>query len=83
MPELTTEQRERLRKSDFAYVDREGGEHLPIHDQEHVRNALARWNQTHFESAEAREKARKKILRAARKFGVEVSGDDKIVTGRP
>ncbi|MBI3969325.1 MAG: hypothetical protein HY329_27085 [Chloroflexi bacterium] len=81
MPELTTEQRKRLKKSDFAYVDREGGEHLPIHDEEHVRNALARWNQTHFESAEAREKARQKILRAAKKFGIEVSEDDKVVRG--
>jgi hypothetical protein len=82
MPELTTEQRKRLKKSDFAYVDQEGREHLPIHDEEHVRNALARWNQTHFESAAAKDEARKKILSAARKFGIEVSEDDKVVTGR-
>jgi hypothetical protein len=40
MAELTTKQREKLKKRDFAYVDKEGGEHLPIHDEEHVRNAL-------------------------------------------
>ena len=82
MPELSTKQRERLRKSDFAYVDKEGQGPLPIHDEEHVRNALARWNQTDFESTAAKEGARKKILRAAKRFGIEVSEDDKIVKGR-
>ena len=82
MPELTTEQRKRLTKSDFAYVDTNGERHLPIHDEEHVRNALARWNQTAFESAEAREKARKKVLRAARTFGIEVAEADEVASGR-
>lgn len=82
MAELSTAARERLTKSDFAYVDEDGGEHLPIHDAAHVRNALARWNQTHFGSASAKERARKKILRAAEKFGVEVSPEDKVATGR-
>jgi hypothetical protein len=40
-----------------------------------------RWNQTHFESATAREKARKKILNAAKKFGIEISEDDKVMKG--
>ena len=81
MPELTTEERERLDRGDFAYVDREGGEHLPIHDREHARNAVSRWNQTHFESAEAREAARKKILAAAKRFGIQLSDDDEIMKG--
>jgi hypothetical protein len=79
MPELSTEDRQRLDRSDFAYVDKDGGEHLPIHDQEHVRNAISRWSQTHFESAAAKEKARKKVLAAAKKFGVQVSEDDQIM----
>ena len=82
MAELTTEKRKKLKKSDFAYIDKEGEGHLPIHDEEHARNAIARWNQTHFESAEAKEAARKKILRAARKFGIEVSEDSKVKKGR-
>jgi hypothetical protein len=82
MAELSPKQRERLRESDFAYVNRDGEGHLPIHDEEHVRNALARWNQTHFASAAAKEAARKKILRAAKKFGIEVSEDDHVVKGR-
>ena len=82
MADLSTTARKRLEKKDFAYVDKQGGEHLPIHDEEHVRNALARWNQTHFESDEAKQAARKKILRAAEKFGIEVSEQDKVVRGK-
>ena len=50
MSDLSTKERDALRKDQFAYVDREGGEHLPIHDEAHVRNAIARFNQTDFES---------------------------------
>jgi hypothetical protein len=82
MAELTAAKRNRLRKSDFAYVDNEGEGHLPINDEEHARNALARWNQTDFESAAAKESARKKIIRAAEKFGIEVSDDDKVMKKR-
>jgi uncharacterized membrane protein len=81
MARSTTTQRDRLKKSDFAYVDQQGGEHLPIHDAEHVRNALARWSQTDFESATAKDQARKKILRAAKKFGIDVAEDDQVRNG--
>jgi hypothetical protein len=78
MPELSTRDREKLRKDQFAYVDRDGGEHLPIHDEAHVRNAIARFNQVDFESAAARERARKKVLAAAERHGVEVSDDSNV-----
>ena len=52
MSELDTQDRERLRSNQFAYVDRAGGEHLPINDAAHVRNAIARFNQTEFESTD-------------------------------
>ena len=52
-PELTTADRDGLDRGDFAYVDRGRGERLPIHDKEHVRNAVSRWNQTHFENPAA------------------------------
>jgi hypothetical protein len=81
MAELDTKEREKLRKSQFAYVDSSGGEHLPIHDEAHVRNAIARWNQTDFESDTAKEEARKKILAAAERHGIEVDKDDKISKG--
>lgn len=78
MAELTTQGRQDIKKSNFAYVDKSGEGHLPIHDESHVRNALARWNQTDFESATAKEGARKKILAAARRHGIEVSHDDRV-----
>ena len=79
MAELTTKSRDRLRSNQFAYVDREGGEHLPIHDAEHIRNAMARFNQTDFESAVAKERARTKIVGAAKRHGIEVDKGDNIV----
>jgi len=78
MAELDAKDRDKLRKSQFAYVDKRGEGHLPINDESHVRNAMARWNQTDFESASKKEGARRKIVSAARKHGIEVSKDDKI-----
>jgi hypothetical protein len=75
MATLTERSRDRLRSSQFAYVDKDGGEHLPIHDESHIRNAMARFNQTDFESSAAKERARKKIVSAAKRHGIEV-GDD-------
>ena len=75
MPELDAADRDRLRKDQFAYVDSDGGEHLPLNDESHVRNAMARFNQTDFESKAAKERARKKILAAAERHGIEVSDD--------
>jgi hypothetical protein len=81
MPELDAEDRDELRKDQFAYVDSKGGEHLPINDEEHIRNAMARWNQTDFESETAKEEARRKILAAARRHGIEIEEDTKIASG--
>jgi hypothetical protein len=78
MATLTAKKRDNLRSNQFAYVDKEGGEHLPINDESHIRNAMARWNQTDFESQSAKESARKKIVAAARRHGVEVSDDDNV-----
>jgi hypothetical protein len=78
MPELTTKARNKLRSSQFAYVDSDGGEHLPIHDESHIRNAMARFNQTEFESVAAKERARKKIVAAAKKHGIEVSDEANV-----
>ena len=78
MPELDTRDRDRLRDSQFAYVDKEGEGHLPINDASHVRNAIARFNQTEFASMAAKERARRKILNAAEKHGIEIDKDDRI-----
>jgi hypothetical protein len=78
MAELDTRKRDKLRSTQFAYVDSEGGEHLPINDVSHVRNAMARWNQTEFESVTAKERARRKIVSAAKRYGIEVDDDSRV-----
>jgi hypothetical protein len=78
MPELDAQDRDDLRKDQFAYVDKDGGEHLPINDASHVRNAMARFNQTDFESKTAKEEARKKILAAAKRYDIEVDEDANV-----
>jgi hypothetical protein len=78
MATLTEAKRDKLRSSQFAYVDSKGGEHLPINDESHVRNAMARFNQTEFESATAKERARKKIVSAAKRHGIVVSDDSNV-----
>ena len=78
MAELSTEQRNRLKDDQFAYVDKDGERHLPIHDEEHVRNAIARFGRTHFESKAANERAAKAILKAAKKHDVDVGEDDDV-----
>ena len=63
----------------FAYVDSAGRRRLPIHDRAHVRNALARFNQVAFEDDAARERARKRLLNAAKKYRIVPVG---FITGQ-
>ena len=70
MTKLSERQRAKLPKSAFAYIDSQGRRRLPIYDEAHIRAALARFNQVQFESDAARDQARTRILRAARKHGV-------------
>jgi class 3 adenylate cyclase len=67
---LTEAQRARMPKSAFAYIDSKGRRRLPIFDEAHVRSALSRFNQVQFETDADRERARSKLLKAARRFGV-------------
>jgi hypothetical protein len=78
MGELTTTQRDRLPDSAFAYIDRDGERHLPINDADHVRNAIARFDQTDFQSRTAKEEARKRILAAAKRHDIEVADDSNV-----
>ena len=70
MARLNSSKRAKLPDSAFAYIDARGRRRLPIHDEVHVRNALARFNQVKFENDAARERARKRLLNAAKKFGI-------------
>jgi len=67
---LSTSERSALSDRAFAYVDSHGTRRLPIHDASHVRNALARFGQVEFESEAARERARTRLLQAARKYRI-------------
>ena len=78
MPELDTRDRNRLRDSSFAWIDKRGERHLPINDESHVRNAIARFNQTDFDEPGAKSKAARKIMTAARRHGIEVDSDDDV-----
>jgi class 3 adenylate cyclase len=79
MGQLSTKKRASLPASAFAYVDSHGRRRLPIHDESHVRNALARFNQVAFEDDHAREQARTRLLTAAKKHGIVPIG---FITGQ-
>jgi class 3 adenylate cyclase len=70
MPPLTAKERAQLPDRAFAYIDSTGRRRLPIHDAAHVRNALARFGQVAFEDDAARDRARIRLLRAAKKHGI-------------
>jgi class 3 adenylate cyclase len=70
MPDLRESERAKLPDSAFAYIDASGKRRLPINDEAHVRNALARFNRVVFDDDEARDRARAKLLRAARRYGI-------------
>jgi class 3 adenylate cyclase len=70
VPPLSATARARLPDSAFAYIDSQGRRRLPINDVSHVRNALARFDQVDFEDDAARERARERLLRAAKKHGI-------------
>lgn len=70
MPPLSAKERAQLPDRAFAYIDSHGQRRLPIHDPAHVRNALARFSQVVFEDEGARDRARSRLLRAAKKHGI-------------
>jgi class 3 adenylate cyclase len=70
MAKLDGSARSKLPDRAFAYVDSAGERRLPIHDAAHVRNALSRFSQVHFEDEAARDQARNRLLRAAKKHGI-------------
>jgi uncharacterized membrane protein len=80
--EVVKLRRSEMQESSFAYVTPDGVRKLPIHDRAHVRNALARFNQTQFHSAAAKRTARRRITAAARRMGIEVSDAAKSASER-
>ena len=70
MSELSEKKKVELPDSAFAFPKQRKE---PLTDASHVRNALARYNQVEGVSKSDREEAKRRIERAARKFGVELS----------
>lgn len=70
MSKLDQEDRDKLSDSKYAFP-KERKE--PIEDAKHVRAAIARFNQVEGVSDDERDAAWKRILAAAKKFGVEVN----------
>jgi hypothetical protein len=67
---LTAAQRNRLAEADFAFP-KERKE--PLVDAWHVRNAISRFDQVEDVTNAERDRAWKRIVAAAKRFGVEVS----------
>ena len=70
---MSTARKNRLPAKDFAFA-RERKE--PLTDARHVRNAIARFDQVEGVTDAERDRAWRKILRAAKKFDVEVGETD-------
>ncbi|MDQ6774187.1 MAG: hypothetical protein M3024_14600 [Candidatus Dormibacteraeota bacterium] len=70
MGELSETKRDHLPESAFAFPKQRKE---PLIDAAHVRSALSRFNQVEGVSAEDRREAKRRIERAAQKFGVETS----------
>ena len=79
MAKLSATQRSNLPDRAFAHIAADGKRSLPINDEAHVRNALARFDRVRFESDEARDRARRRLLNAAKKYGIVPVG---FVTGQ-
>ncbi len=69
-PGLTAAQRDRLDDTKFAFP-KERKE--PLNDARHVRAAISRFDQVQDVTDAERDRAWKRILTAAKKYGVEVS----------
>jgi len=69
MSELDAKDREELKDSQYAFP-KERKE--PLNDADHVRNAVARFNQVKGVSDDERDAAWKRIKAAAKTHGVEI-----------
>jgi hypothetical protein len=72
MSELSDKQRDNLDDDKFAFPEQRKE---PIEDADHVRNAIARFNQVEGVSDDDRDAAWERIKKAAKKFDVEVNED--------
>jgi hypothetical protein len=67
---MSTAEKDKLADQEFAFPDERKE---PLTDAQHVRNAIARFNQVEGVSDAERDKAWQRILAAAKRYDVEVS----------
>src|SRR5579859_6204508 len=75
MKKTKTVDGKQLTAKSFAYVGDPNDPstwHLPIHDKGHVEDALSRFDQTDL-PADAKPKVAKKLVSAAKRFGIDAS----------
>jgi hypothetical protein len=78
MAQLDTQDRDELHNEEFAWIEESGERHLPINDEAHVRNAIARFGQTEFDEPGAKQEAARRIVDAAKRYNIEVSSSDDV-----
>jgi len=69
MSKLTEEKRHHVTSSNFAFPKQQKE---PLNDANHVRNAVARFNQVEWVTDEERDEAWKRIKHAASQFKVDL-----------
>jgi hypothetical protein len=69
---ISTAEQNRMKDSDFAFPNERKE---PLVDAEHVRNAVARFDQVEGVTDAERDRAWKRIKSAAKQFDVEISAD--------
>jgi uncharacterized protein DUF6582 len=78
MAQLDTEERNELTNQEYAWIEENGERHLPINDEAHVRNAIARFGQTQFDEPGAKQEAARRIVAAAKRYNIQVSSSDDV-----
>ncbi len=72
-PGISTAEENRLDDGEFAFPDQRKE---PLTDAQHVRNAIARFDQVEDVSDADRDRAWRRIMAAARRYDIEVDADD-------
>jgi hypothetical protein len=76
---MSTAEKDRLQAKDFAFPTQRKE---PLVDARHLRNARARFDQVEGVTDKDRDQAWRRLLRAAKKFDVEVHESDWRELGR-
>lgn len=80
MTELNAKQRDNLSDAQFAFPKERK---LPIEDANHVRNAVARFDQVEDVSDKERDEAWDRIQQAAKRLGVHLNEKNWHELGKP